>query len=155
VGNISSQNKIMSYIYRNAEEKDKEEIYELYRTVMYDYISKIWGWDEIWQKSDFSTHYNAKEITIVLNNDQLVGYCQIEEKTNHFYIRMLAIIPGHQNNCIGKHLLKSLKDKCKKYSKNISLNVFKINTVAYEFYTKHGFSIIGETEHSYKMESNA
>jgi len=145
----------MSYIYRNAEDNDKDEIYELYRTVMKNYISKIWGWEEIWQKNDFSTHYNAKQITLVLNNKQLVGYCQIEEKTNHFFIRMLAIIPRHQNKGIGKHLLQSLKDKSNKYSKNLRLDVFKINTVANEFYKNHGFSVIGEKEHSYIMESNA
>ena len=68
---------------------------------------------------------------------------------------MLAIIPRHQNKGIGKHLLQSLKDKSNKYSKNLRLDVFKINTVANEFYKNHGFSVIGEKEHSYIMESNA
>lgn len=145
----------MSYIYRNAEDIDKEEIYKLYRMVMKGYVSKIWGWEETWQKNDFSTHYHAKEITKVLINEQLVGYCQIEEKTNHFFIRMFVVIPEHQCNGIGKHLLKLLKDNCKKHSKNISLEVFKINTIANKFYKKRGFNIIDEKEHSYIMESNA
>lgn len=145
----------MSYIYRNAEVKDKEEIYELYRIVMKDYISQIWGWKETWQKNDFSTHFNAENITIVLKNKQLVGYCQVEEKTDHLFLRMLAVIPEHQNNGIGKHILKSLKQKCQKHSKHIYLEVFKINIVAKEFYKKHKFSITGETKSSYIMESNA
>lgn len=145
----------MSYIYCNAEDIDKEEIYKLYRTVMKGYISKIWGWEETWQKNDFSTHYHAEEITKVLVNEQLVGYCQIEVKTKHIFLRMLVVIPEYQYKGIGKHLLNSLKDNGKKLSKNINLEVFKINTIANEFYKKHDFSIIGEKEHSYLMESNA
>lgn len=145
----------MSYIYRFAENNEKEEIYALYRTVMKSYISKIWGWEETWQKNDFSTHYNAKDIILVLDNEQIVGYCQIEEEPNHYFIRMLAILPGYQNKGIGKHILKSLKEKCIKHRKNVNLEVFKINSIAIEFYKKHNFSIIGETDYSHIMESSA
>jgi len=145
----------MSYFYRNAEDKDKDEVYELYRTVMKNYISTIWGWEENWQTNDFSAHYNAEEITIVLDDKKFVGYCHVKEKTKYLYIQMLVVIPAYQNKGIGKHLLESLKDRSNKNSKYISLEVFKINTIAKEFYKRHGFSIVGETQNSYIMKSKA
>jgi len=144
----------MPYLYRNANNSDKEEVFKLYRTVMTGYISKIWGWDELWQKDDFSTHYKPKKIVLAFNNEKLVAYSQVEEKNDHYFIRMLIVIPSYQNKGIGSHLLTSLKNKSKKQSKYIRLEVFKTNITAKAFYEKQGFKIVGEIEHSHIMESH-
>lgn len=47
-----------------------------------------------------------------------------------------------------------IPDKCLEHTTPIRLDVFKINTVAKEFYKKHDFSIVEETENSYIMESD-
>lgn len=145
----------MSYIYRNATNEDKDDIYKVYREVMGGYITSIWGWDEAWQKNDFSSHYKADGITLVYKANELVGYSQIEEQDDLLYMRMLAILPNHQKKGIGRQLLESFVAKGKYHSKYLSLEVFKINTKAREFYEYQGFIVVDETTNSFAMELNA
>ena len=145
----------MSYIYRNATNEDKGDIYEVYRAVMKGYISEIWGWNEEWQKNDFSSHYKAEGITLVYKFNELVGYSQVEDKGSLLFMRMLAILPDHQRKGIGKHLLEFFVENGNKFSKDLSLEVFKINAQARGFYEKYGFIVVGEIENSYIMGSNA
>lgn len=145
----------MSYIYRNSTNEDKDDIYEVYRAVMRGYISEIWGWNEEWQKNDFTSHYKADGITLVYKVNDLVGYSQVEDKGDLLFMRMLAILPDHQRKGIGKRLLEFFVENGKKLSKGLSFEVFKINTLAKGFYEKHGFIVISETENSYIMGPNA
>ena len=70
---------------------------------MKEYITEIWGWEEEWQVNDFYSHYLPGNIIIVKNDSDMVGYCQYEEEKNHFFIRMLVVLPRHQSNGIGKN----------------------------------------------------
>jgi hypothetical protein len=40
---------------------------------MRGFISEIWGRDEQWQRSDFSTHFDSQGITLALKEHELVG----------------------------------------------------------------------------------
>jgi len=126
-------------------------IFELYRVVMSDYISQIWGWNEDWQINDFSTHFNPEGITLVYKENELVAYSHIEIKNEQLYLRMIAVHPDQQRNGIGTKLLESLSATAKEQSKSIALEVFKINTEAKCLYEKYGFNVEGETDASYIM----
>lgn len=141
----------MTYTFRNAEESDREAIYQLYRLVMRGFISEIWGWDEQWQRSDFSTHFDSKGITLALKGHELVGYSHIENQDGQIFIRMIVVHPHHQRNGIGTKLLASVIAAAGKKSRNVGLEVFKINEVAKAFYEKHGFNVEGETPSSLIM----
>jgi len=141
----------MTYLYRQASTLEKQAIFELYRVVMSDYISQIWGWNEDWQTNDFSTHFNPEEITLVYKENELVAYSHIEIKNEQLYLRMIAIHPDQQRNGIGTKLLESLIASAKEQSKSIALEVFKINTQAKRLYEKYGFNVEGETDASYIM----
>lgn len=54
----------MTYAYRKAEESDSESIYQLYRLAMQGFISEIWGWNEPWQRADFSSHFDHQGIML-------------------------------------------------------------------------------------------
>lgn len=142
----------MSYSYRKATVMDKEAIFELYRQVMGDYISEIWGWNEDWQTNDFAAHFNPKGITLAYEGKQLVGYAHIDNNTDLLFLRMLAIHRDHQRNGIGTQLLKWLITSGKEQFKPVGLEVFKINTEAKRFYERHGFNVVGESLHSYVMK---
>ena len=47
----------MDFETRSATPHDRDELYQLYALVMQAHISKIWGWDEAWQQTDFDTHF--------------------------------------------------------------------------------------------------
>lgn len=141
----------MTYAYRNAEESDREAIYQLYRLVMRGFISDIWGWDEQWQRSDFFTHFDPQGITMALNEHDLVGYSHIENRDGQIFIRMLVVHPRHQRNGIGTRLLASVIASAGRKSRNVGLEVFKINGAAKAFYERHGFKVDGETSSSVIM----
>ena len=130
----------MTYAYRKAEESDREAIYQLYRLVMRGFISDIWGWDERWQRADFSTHFNPRCVTLASQEDQLAGYSHVENRGSQLFIRMIVVHPHHQQKGIGKKLLESVITSAGEQSMNIGLEVFKINDVARAFYERHGFN---------------
>ena len=141
----------MTYAYRKAEESDRDAIYHLYRLVMRSFISEIWGWYEQWQRTDFSTHFDPKGITLAFQEHELVGYSHIECQDSQIFIRMIVVHPHHQRKGIGTNLLASVIALASKQSKNVGLEVFKINEVAKVFYERHGFNVEGETPSSLIM----
>ena len=141
----------MTYAYRKAEEADGEAIYQLYRLVMHGFISDIWGWDEQWQRADFSTHFDPRGVTLAFQEDQLAGYSHVENRDRQLFIRMIVVHPRHQRNGIGKKLLESVIASAGEQSKTIGLEVFKINEVARAFYERHGFDMVGEAPASHIM----
>jgi ribosomal protein S18 acetylase RimI-like enzyme len=64
---------------------------------------------------------------------------------------MIVVHPHHQRNGIGSNLLVSVIALAGKQSKNVGLEVFKINKVAKTFYERHGFNVEGETPSSLIM----
>lgn len=141
----------MTYTYRKANEADREAIYQLYCLVMHGFISDIWGWSEQWQRADFSAHFDPRGITVASHEDQLAGYSHVENRDTQLFIRMVVVHPHHQRKGIGEKLLESVIASAGEQSKNIGLEVFKINDVARAFYERHGFNMVGETPTSHIM----
>lgn len=139
------------YTYRKAEEHDREAVFKLYCLVMHDYISKIWGWNEDWQKDDFAAHFDPQDITLAHKEQKLAGYSHVENRDGQLFIRMIIVHPHHQRKGIGGNLLGSAIASGKKQCKSIGLQVFKINDEAQEFYARHGFNVESETPDSYVM----
>ena len=129
----------VTYAYRKAEEQDREAIYQLYRLVMRGFISDIWGWDELWQRTDFSTHFDPHGVTLAFQEDELVGYSHVENRDGQLFIRMIVIHPRYQRKGIGKKLLGSVIASAGEQSKNVG------------FYERHGFNVEGETPTSHIM----
>ncbi len=145
------QTIIVTYSYRKAEHTESEAIFNLYCMVMRGYVSEIWGWNVQWQENDFSTHFNPQGITLVHKEQDLAGYSQVENRGDQLFIRMIVVHPHHQRKGIGSKLLESVIASGKEQSKNIGLEVFKINVEAKKFYERYGFNVGGETSSSYLM----
>jgi ribosomal protein S18 acetylase RimI-like enzyme len=118
---------------------------------MRGFISDIWGWDEQWQRADFSTHFDPRGVTLAFQEDELTGYSHVENRDRQLFIRMIVVHPHHQRTGIGKKLLESVIASAGEQSKSIGLEVFKINGVARAFYERHGFKMEGETPNSHIM----
>lgn len=118
---------------------------------MHGFISAIWGWDELWQRTDFSAHFDPRGIALATKKYKIVGYSQVENRDNQLFIRMIVVHPHYQRNGIGKKLLESVIAEANQQSKKIGLEVFKINKVAKAFYESHGFNVVGETTSSLIM----
>ena len=118
---------------------------------MRGFISEIWGWDERWQESDFSAHFDREGITLAHQKHELVGYSHFETPGARLFIRMIVVHPHHQRIGIGRKLLESVIAAGNEQSKGIELEVFKINKEAMKFYGGFGFTVEGENPTSYVM----
>ncbi len=135
--------------FQEATKQDEAVIFDLYARVMKEYITEIWGWDQKWQENDFRKHFNPENITVARVENTVIGYSQVEDRGNQLFIRMLLLLPKYQRKGIGTRLLSAViekaKAKAKAQSKDIALQVFKVNERARNFYTHHGFQVQGET----------
>ena len=118
---------------------------------MRGFISEIWGWDEQWQRNDFSAHFDPQAITLAHQKHELVGYSHVENRGGQLFIRMFVVHPHHQRKGIGRKLLESVIASGDEQSKGVGLEVFKINDGAKKFYERFGFSVEDETLTSYVM----
>lgn len=139
------------YAFRSAVASDHSALFELYRSVMGDYIDRIWGWDSQWQQDDFSTHFDPDLVTVVVSAGQVVGYMHVEPGERELYIRMLLLAPEHQRKGLGTRLLQQVIAGAFAQGVGVKLQVFRINRLAKRFYERHGFDVIRETPVSFEM----
>lgn len=137
--------------FQQATKHDEAAIFDLYCQVMKEYITEIWGWDQEWQENDFIKHFSPGNITVVKEENKVIGYSQIEDQGSQLYIRMLLLKPNRQRKGIGSRLLNAAIEKAKAQSKGIALQVFKGNEQAKRFYEYHGFQAQGETPSNFTM----
>lgn len=82
---------------------------------------------------------------------ELIGYSHVEDRGEQLFLRMIVVHPHYQRRGIGSRLLESLINSGKEQSRKIGLEVFKINSEAKKFYEGYGFTVEGDTPHSYVM----
>ena len=145
----------MKFDTRQATPDDRDQLYELYASVLKGHITMIWGWNESWQQSDFDTHFIPEQITVSIIDGNIIGYIHIEENGTATHVRMMCIRPEYQRKGIGATLLKALIQNCLTKQQTVGLGVFRINTDARRFYQRLGFELCGETETHYEMKWKA
>jgi len=118
-------------------------------------IEQIWGWDEKWQENDFSEHFKPEQTTVVTAGAEIIGYAQVEPKSEALYLRMLLLAPEHQKKGVGTSILRRVLSVASEQRLGVELQVFKINESAKRFYERHGFRVVGETPTSLVMAFNA
>lgn len=109
---------------------------------------------EIWLNTNIQAHYfidsnywndnfqivkkliPQAEVYLYEINEKIVGFVGITEN----YIAGIFVVKDYQSQGIGKELLEFIK---KKYS-HLSLNVYKRNVRAIDFYLKSNFKILNE-----------
>lgn len=145
----------MDFETRSATPNDRDDLYQLYASVMKAHINKIWGWDEAWQQTDFDTHFVPSTIQVAVVDNRIVAYIQTELCDGTPHVRMICVASEYQNNGIGSALLKAFIHNCSAKQQDVTLGVFKINTDAHRFYERLGFKIIEEASNHYLMKRKA
>ncbi len=145
----------MKFETRTATLDDRDQLFELYVSVLKDHIIKIWGWEESWQQADFDEHFTPEQIRVIVVDDKSIGYIHVEKQGQTPHIRMICIHPEYQRNGIGTALIKTLIQECSAKQQDVALGVFQINTNARRLYERLGFELCGKTETHYEMKRKA
>lgn len=142
----------MNYTLRNVRENDKNFIYNVKKTSIYDYVDKIWGWDEEYQIKDFENDFNTEDYKIIVADHKDIGFIQIYGDDSNINIIEIHIIPEYQGNGIGSSIIKNIIEQAVKRDKSVNIGCFIDNNRAKALYERLGFKIIRRTDTHYEMK---
>lgn len=139
----------MNISFRKIESKDFEFLWQLHNAALKDYVAETWGWNEEWQRENFTKTFNPADGKIIVFEGRDSGYFWVIEKENEMLLASIRLLPEFQNKGIGSRLIKNLIGES---SKPVTLQVLKVNP-ARKLYERLGFSIKGETKTHYIMKT--
>ena len=90
------------------------------------------------------------EVFTLKKDNEVIGYAVGNYNDNNFHIMSIGVLDKFRGNGYGNKLMSCIITHIKKYVENISLYVNAGNTVAINFYQKHGFKIVGDLKNYYK-----
>jgi GNAT superfamily N-acetyltransferase len=154
----------MTVTLRLASPEDEPFLYELYCSTRVQEMA-AWGLDEVQQKTFLELQFNARqrhyEIAfegadhrIILCDDRPIGRMLVYRSESEIRLVDIALLPERRSGGIGASLIQALLDEAKTTAKRVTLHVDKLNRAA-RLYERLGFTVIGDTGGSYKMEWQA
>ncbi|MCP4200691.1 MAG: GNAT family N-acetyltransferase [bacterium] len=127
----------------------------MYRTVFRFHIQRIWGWNEEWQRSNFSREFESSSTTVVEVAGRTAGYVQTDRESKRLYLRNIALYPDIQGQGIGTFLIEQLQQESRECGVPLELVLFRTNPRARELYERLGFKQTGQTDAFVKMSWHA
>jgi ribosomal protein S18 acetylase RimI-like enzyme len=135
-----------------AEPSDAEPIYALYESLFRHHIEQIWGWDEAWQRANFTEEWQMARTWRVESQGRLAGYIQQKNEQDFVYLLSVAIIPDFQGRGIGRQIMAGFQDEAARLGQPLRLSVFRTNPRALSFYQGLDFRVTEETEAFHRLE---
>jgi ribosomal protein S18 acetylase RimI-like enzyme len=126
----------------NGEEAD---LFAIHRAVFRPHIERIWGWDEEWQKANFSRELASATTSVIQVDSVTAGYLQSRDEGSRIYVQNIALLPAFQGKGLGTRLMKELQAKAALRGVPLELSVFRGNDPARRFYERLGFRETGES----------
>ena len=136
---------------RPATEKDLESLFGLYRTVFQPHIEEIWGWDDSWQRTNFSKDFESSSTSVVEVHGDTAGFVQTVEEQERLVLKLIALSPETQGRGLGTALMENLKREAERRRIPLELVVFRTNDRACDFYERLGFRRTGRTDDFIEM----
>jgi GNAT superfamily N-acetyltransferase len=132
---------------------DADFAFSVLRASMRSYIEATWGaWDERWQRQRFDETFIPSTHQIIEDSGRPVGFLAVEERPDHVFLARIYLLPESQGRGIGTQLMQSLCESAHGRGLPVILTILKVNP-ARRLYERLGFSVVGETETHFRMES--
>ena len=141
--------------YRKARPWDMDWAYHVFKTGMQSYITRTWGWNELFQEHSFFDTLPAASFVIASiatshqGDKDIGGYC-LKRKPDHLYLEMLLLDPSWQRLGYGAAIMSEIMRKSANLDVPVRLSVLKINP-AFHFYHRLGFIVETEDNIRYRM----
>ena len=133
----------MEWQLRTAFVSDQGFLYDLHRRTMRDVIEQTWGWDEEWQRADFSTRLAACDVSVIEVNSERAGSLWIEYRSGAIHIVELQLLPNVQRQGIGTGVVQGLMQRAASQAASLTLSVVPANPGAKRLYERLGFVVCG------------
>ena len=94
------------YLLRPATEADYQYCYHLTKQNMFELFCRHWG---TWNPSAFRNDFNAKNTTIIIVDEQQIGYFSLKKiDKNIVYLENIQLLPEVQGQGIGTAILEDI-----------------------------------------------
>lgn len=149
--------------YRKAQPREMHWAYRIFKSGMQSYITRTWGWNELFQEHSFFANLPASGFVIASTttgdafgaakldrrNIDIGGYC-LKQKPDHLYLEMLLVDPAWQRKGFGSAIMADVMRQANTLEKPVRLSVLKINPAS-QFYQRLGFTVEFEDDIRYRM----
>lgn len=106
--------KVPEITRRPATNEDKDFARKIHHSAYHDVIVRQFGnWDYLIQDGFFNNEWSPEKYEIILSDESTSGYCSIERKTDHIFVRELVLSPDSQGKGVGTKILKELIEESK------------------------------------------
>lgn len=148
---LGNRNKVsIFYSLRTGQASDNDWLFSLYCQALRPAIEKTWGWDEVFQRNNFSTHLSPEKFDIMVLEGKPIGGFMMDERKDYLWLEMLLINPDYQRKGIGSKVMKQLQQEAITQNKPLKLSVIKANPVK-PFYEKLGFMVEAEDKAFFQL----
>ncbi len=138
---------------RKARQDDSEFTFQVKRAAFKDYVEQVWGWDEDSQRVLHDRRFAEQDYRVVCLDGRDVGMISVAVKPDSPFVNQLHILPDYQGQGIGRTCMLMVIDKGSKLGLPVRLQVLKVNPRAVAFYERLGFTITGDTDTHFLMQS--
>lgn len=122
---------------------------DLTRRAMLPYYREF---DLLWIEEAFNQAWCWREQWLVIEGDQVLGYCSLSQDRQALYLRELHLLPEHRGRGVGSWVLEELATwAAHRRVPLLRLMVFKSNP-ARSLYARHGFIQVSEDECFARMQ---
>jgi GNAT superfamily N-acetyltransferase len=136
-----------------ATDDDREFSYQVKKAAEGVYISRIWGWDESFQRKFHETDWNENRPDIIKYSGKSIGTLSVVENDRYIQVGRFFILPEYQRKGIGSYLLRTVLQKADKAGLVSRVAFLKGNPVE-SLYTRNGFHLVDEQGQYIFMERN-
>ncbi|MCL8535343.1 GNAT family N-acetyltransferase [Chryseobacterium gallinarum] len=139
-----------SVTYQKATEKDIDYLLDLrIKTMVPHYAESNLPTDR--ETALQRILYQFDKASIIFLDNRPIGLLKVNRADTNIDILQLQIDPGQQGKGLGRNILIQILREASETGRIVTLSVLKTNK-AQNLYTRLGFRIVGEDEHSYFME---
>lgn len=133
----------------------KDARFELYCSLLREFIEPVFGWDEGFQRRRFETEYPDENTRLVQADGAIAGYSVITTKPDTLHLSLLLLRPDFQRMGVGREVIDQIARIARSDGKGLSLSCFKANVRARLFYESLGFVVSSEDADSVMMVRGA
>jgi len=142
----------LEIVIRRAEESDSEFAYQTVERTMKGHALAIWGkWLEAEARTNTASDAKSGRSQIIQLGSERIGVLCVDRLATHHQLDQLYIVPEHQRQGIGAHVLQLVLSEAQAAGLPVRLRVLRSNP-ARSFYERHGFCVFSESPERFFME---
>ena len=143
-----------SITIRKSTEDDYDQIFAMHEEWFKAEIEERWGWNDLWQKQNFSEEWKRDVFEVILDHDKIIGYAQKTIESDYVYLQSIGLAPAFRGKGIGRKVMEDLLEDASGDFSLFRLSVGVSNFPAIKLYESLDFEVESRSEYSLTMRKD-